>query len=467
MDPVLDFGQPVRLTLSAVGQIAAPLQALWAFGFATARLDQLQFGESPFDSQAQIQAYRTWLLMRCRQVWPSETEPVQDITLRQLIQFWLPYKDLSLEELVHPAKWQGSIHVTPSVAAVLDCIIRNQTGITPLPTVDVEEDEPPTPWYDSPVLVDDISTEGCMCVDSCTVMFEGSSDSPVRVQPKCNSTVGEFLIAHEKLVGNLCISSMTLNGMEISREHVMEVGQVIVIKLAEEKCQDGIRATVIDSPAQVSPTASWTQPVQDPAVIASPPRKVSRYDIGECTVPMPDQVSETAWLDATPLLGLQGAQFLKLMIPNMVNTQQLWAVRHQFLRTTDRSEILEKQDMYWSDDEIRFHLAKLVELNTKNGNPKQVQVLDPLLASAWVQNKGFDCALWAHDHLDIRQNQVSLITAVLVEQHWVPVFMNPNADVLHVHTWDSQDAQHDQLEQVMRRLASAWGFSDVLICQER
>ena len=474
MDPILDFGQQVRLTLSAVGQIAAPLQALWVFGFATAKFDLLQFGESQFDSYAQIQAYRAWLLMRCRQVWPSVDEPIQDPNLKQLIQFWGPYRDVSLEELLHPTKWQGNIQVTTSIAAVLDCIIKSQDVTSPsqFPGVESSELEPPTPWYDSPGVVDDDTTAGCMCADSCTVMFEGSADSPVRIQLKCCSTVGDFLKAHEKLVGNFCISSMTLNGTPITREHIMEVGQVIVVKLSPESAtlaepNKECHATAIDSPIQVSPTADWTQPVHDATTIGSPPRKVSRFDVGECAIPKPEDVSETSWLDANPLIGLKGSQFLKLMIPSMANTHQLWAVRHQFLRTHDRKEILTQQGKYWSDDEIRFHLAHLADLHAQCNKSKQVRVMDPLLASAWVQHRGFDCALWAKDHMEVPQSQSIVITAVLLNQHWVPIFMNPNGATLHVHTWDTQDAQHEQIVQVMKRLATAWGFADVLMCQDR
>lgn len=57
MDPVVDFGKHVRLTLSAVGQLAAPIQALWVFGFVSAKLEELRHFPV-FDSNSQVQAYR-------------------------------------------------------------------------------------------------------------------------------------------------------------------------------------------------------------------------------------------------------------------------------------------------------------------------------------------------------------------------------------------------------------------------
>ena len=70
---------------------------------------------------------------------------------------------------------------------------------TDLDQVDTDEEEP-TPWYDAPIQVEDPDAVECLSVDFCTVMFTGSSESPIRFQPKCNCTVGQFLIAQEKLV---------------------------------------------------------------------------------------------------------------------------------------------------------------------------------------------------------------------------------------------------------------------------
>ena len=174
MDPVLDFGGDVRLTLSAVGQIAAPLQALWIFGTLRSRLDTLMHASAKFDANAQIQAYRSWILMRARQVWTPVHEQVQDDRLLSMVSFWKDLKDLSLAELLYPLKWQGHLNEPISVAAVLDHLIRQST--THLSTAidvspaDIEEDVP-TPWMDSPFIADDDTTAGCLCVDSCSIVF--------------------------------------------------------------------------------------------------------------------------------------------------------------------------------------------------------------------------------------------------------------------------------------------------------
>jgi len=466
MDPVVDFGEDVRLTLSAVGQLACPVQALWIFGHVEEKLALMRQMPS-FDANAQIQAFRSWILMRCRQVWPCKTETIQDTKLLAMMQFWNEFRDVSLPELLFPLRWNDSIDGHVSIASVLDHLIRSKERVPPTvcdPETAVDVDA--TPWMDFPELVDDPTTAGCMMVDSCTVVFEGSGDSPIRFQPKCNATLKQFIDAQAKLVGDVQVISATMNGTPVGLDHVMEVAQVIVVTTCplspvQESCQ---------VERSVSPTAEWTQPIQDPIEVDSPPRKVSKFDVGECTIPK-TSVQDQPWLDASPFLNLQGEQFLKLSLPSLTNVQQLWSVRHQFFRTEDRMKIFDAQGPLMADDEIRFHLHALTLVHRDHqlkfsSTMTQVRVIDPLLASAWVHGKGFDCALWAKDHPEIRQQSMLVITAVLVNQHWIPVFMSPVKDVLQVFTWDGQDACHDTLNRVIQRVAVGLGFAEALINRE-
>ena len=464
MDPVLDFGENVSLTLSAVGQLACPIQALWIFGFLAARLDELQRVPA-FSPDAQIQAYRSWLLMRCRQVWPSHDDLIVDGKLTAMMGFWKELPDLSIAELVFPMRWEGKIEGPVHIASVLDFLIRTHETI-PATIHDAScPEDPPTPWMDCPSISDDISMVGCLHADSCTVVFEDSEDSPIRFQPKCCATVSQFLHAHAKLVETLDVESITLNGKPITPEHVMEVGQLIVIRThkIENNAMPGVDP-------HVSPTAEWTQPVQDPIEAVTPPKKVARiskFDVGECTLPTSGQADQP-WLDATPFIMLQGEQFLKLSPPSVTNTQQLWSVRHQFFRSADRLKILESQKHFWADDEIRFHLHGLTAVfrdhQLKGSSPiRPLCVIDPLIFTSWVAGKGFDCKLWARDHPEILQSGIPIVTVVLIDQHWIPVFMTPSNRALRVFTWDKAEAPHDGLQQVIETIAVSLGFESALI----
>lgn len=128
VDPVVDYGTNVRLTLSAVGQLACPIQSLWVFGVIAAHVDLLR--QFPiFTAEAQIQAYRSWLLMRCRQVWPCENELIRDQKLLTMMQFWHDVCNLSLRELLFPLRWDGKIEGSITIASVLDFLIRSHAQI--------------------------------------------------------------------------------------------------------------------------------------------------------------------------------------------------------------------------------------------------------------------------------------------------------------------------------------------------
>ena len=224
--------------------------------------------------------------------------------------------------------------------------------------------------------------------------------------------------------------------------------------------------------SHVSPTAEWTQLPSESSEIKSPPRKVSKYDVGECLIPDPKLVSEDSWLDAGPLLGLKGDQYLKLMTPCIANPQQLWALRHQYLQSRDRLQVLEQQDCLWADDEIRFHLhmiqQKSIEYSVKMGKEtRQVTVLDPLLATAWSHQKGFDCTKWAADHPEVSRDAAIVITAVQIERHWIPLCLVPSKRTLHAHTWDKAEHEHGLMNEWVHRLSQALGFEETSICREQ
>ena len=86
-DPVIDFHASPRLTLAASGQMASPLQTAWIFASLAERIHQMRSDHTPFSAHAVLRALISWTLMRCRQVWPSDTEHVSDCKLASLINF--------------------------------------------------------------------------------------------------------------------------------------------------------------------------------------------------------------------------------------------------------------------------------------------------------------------------------------------------------------------------------------------
>ena len=305
-------------------------------------------------------------------------------------------------------------------------------------------------------------------MDSCTVIFKGLTEAPLRFQPKCGATIRELVQAHIKLVGEFGIACITMNNRVLDLDHVMEVGQLITLEVMPNSASPVLP---VDQEVRVSPTAEWTQPAIEIDHVASPPRKVSKFDVGECIVPSMVLPDDQNWLDASALQGLHDQQFLKLQMPCIQNAQQLWSLRHQYVRTQDRIAILECQGQFWADDELRFHMNAVVEsckaAQTKMGRiPSEVCMIDPLVFSAWIQNKGFDPQCWAKDHPEVLKENIPIVTVALLGCHWVPIFMSPLNGILQVHTWDGMGASHDGLDTVLQSLAVALGFQHAMVLRE-
>ena len=538
-DPTIDFGDNPRLTLSAAGQMASPFQALWVFSCLAERIAQLRFGNVIFGSLAQLQAYQSWVLMRCRRVWPCDTEPVEDSKMLSLMNFWTEVADLSIHELMHPPRWPQLEDAHVTIASVLDLLIRRSQnclpgrhlapGVLAIPDEVDEEVDDSTPWIESP---HDMPRLPKPRSDACIVVFFHEFADPITLLAAPGCTIYDFVQAHEKLVGTLqvtCISNF--HGVEVHPSQRLEPGMVICIRcedmpastgsssgdrvsgepLITTVCQEphvnpasddmkdeppalpNIRAIAQTLPVVasesltstsdqhcgdallhaagggvisdlISPTAPWTQLIQG----------MPDAETGPCpeapSQPMPslgDSARNTSWISAAPLLGLKEDQFLQLRVPAVVNMQHLESLRCQIMNADDRLTILEHQSRIWSDDELRFHMHSLahsyIQFQLSHGIacPKPCFVLDPLLATGWLHHGLHECAAWGLAHKQIREQGQMVITACMVQGHWIPVVMCSQGLILHVYTWDSPGHDHDKLNKMCALLAKAMGYDDV------
>eukprot|EP00435_Cladocopium_sp_Y103_P026104 s1941_g6.t1 len=548
MDCSLDFGENVRLSLSAVGQIASPLQAAWVLGSVMAKIDVLRYGSCEFQPLAHLHAFRSWLVMRCQMIWPCNDPVISDPKLQQLVDFWKPHCKLFLQQLVDQVRWADVCDKDISLAAVLDGLIRS-APVPCLAPVPLEDGE--IPVFDSVRI--DPAGEACMSCDRCVVTFVSPDDPGFDVSFTCGATLRDLFQAHAALVGDLHVVRVCdASQRELSFDHVLEVGQHVHVTLgkgiaqfvrpssalASEPVQSGndegtvhwpevpcdmpnsgecgllpimpgdgvhvlcsddvdtfpgpgecgllpkmpepalIAATALDGtcpdmtdvvdafPAVVScePTATWTQPCCAPN---APDRS---FDVGICSVV--NAPSDQPWSSVMPLLGLEGDQFLSLHAPSIEDPSKLWAVRHQFVRADDRLQLLAKQHDLWADDEIRFHLHAIqqayVHACVQRGDGiTELLVIDPLLAAAWNSNQAFPCEQWARAHPEVLRDGVQVIGVFRVDRHWIPVRFAPVGQHVNILTWDSPSNSHDELNNLLERLAHAWGFQTFLVQRQQ
>lgn len=476
MDPTLDFGTNPRLILSAVGQLASPIHVVWIMSSIASQLDHLKFGQPLVNPETQLHAYMSWLISRCNLVWPTPTTLQPTDKFASLLECWSNHENLSLAELLFPDRWDGKIDMPVHLAAILDWLFREQqqkadVNMGPGPQDDGTPD-PETPWLDMPVVSNEPNRLPGLDVEFCTVYFDGDMLAPVKLTPFVGTKLKDLLDAHGKLVGMFpncqCTDS---EGTKLSCDHILQVGQVIHVQTEkfdsemhhmQTEAGEPISVTHID----VSPTATWTQKTAEHVF-----QKPSIYDIGECSVE--NLKDQPEWLCADPLLGLKGKQFLMLSAPQIATPQQLWAIRHQFVKVADRLAILENQGPMFADDELRYHLFALgqkyidMQVRFSKDPVKQLVVIDPLITTAWMQNKGFSCDAWGADHGFIHNKSLPVAAVFHVAGHWVPVLMCPHGDALNVSVWDADAGNHLQLNSVIEKIGLALGFVSVIIQRDR
>ena len=190
-------------------------------------------------------------------------------------------------------------------------------------------------------------------------------------------------------------------------------------------------------------------------------------DAGECPVPLHRLPDCESWVSAAPLLGLNDDQFLRLQVPKVTNTQHLWALKHQLIKAEDRKAILQCQGPLWADDEIRHHVALLLKMRDARQFAQPLQPnhkcrsLGPLLLTGWAHHGTLLCHEWAQSHLEIHTDGCIVISAYMLNGHWVPVVMTPQHDVLQWSMWDAPSSDHTNLNKVIEVSGTALGFKQV------
>ena len=165
-------------------------------------------------------------------------------------------------------------------------------------------------------------------------------------------------------------------------------------------------------------------------------------------------------INQCPLVMLDAAGLMRLGCSHSTTPDMVNALLSQTITTEDRKHLLANQGMVWADDEIRWHCHDVAAWALSRFPAKlsgrQVVVLDPLLVDGWLATSFDNCEQWFQLHCS---SPCIVVTVVLIQSHWIPVVMIPQAQCLHVHTWDSQPTDHTSLEGFFAVAAACMGLS--------
>ena len=133
-----------------------------------------------------------------------------------------------------------------------------------------------------------------------------------------------------------------------------------------------------------------------------------------------------------PLAALSPDEFVQLRLPSISTMQAVVSMTTPQMSANARLQVLGAQQDLWADDEIRWHVVKILE---KAGNPSRV-FLDPLIATAVVAFGQAGLIYQWFRNLNISPSLI--VSVVLHEGHWVPIVWTWTADCLTCHSWDVQ-----------------------------
>ena len=150
------------------------------------------------------------------------------------------------------------------------------------------------------------------------------------------------------------------------------------------------------------------------------------------------------------LLTLSAKQLSNLIPPQVDDHALCQAMRDQQMNRHDRETILNNQGDVWSDDEISWHLARLVN---SSKIPNSVW-LDPLLAQSWASSLDFSAlTAWVENQVPFN----CLVTCVLKSGHWTPILWRAGKQLV-VHSWDHTSVDPSWLRPLHGLVCKALGF---------
>ena len=112
-------------------------------------------------------------------------------------------------------------------------------------------------------------------------------------------------------------------------------------------------------------------------------------------------------------------------------------------------QLLRDHGTSWGDDEVRFHIDNmLAHKDCVVNHPENIipgfLVLDPLTLHTWDSvGKGITEA-WCRTHKQVSEQGFHIVSALLIENHWTPIWIVPHgrtlvAHLLHDETADAFD----------------------------
>ena len=135
---------------------------------------------------------------------------------------------------------------------------------------------------------------------------------------------------------------------------------------------------------------------------------------------------------------------------------------HQCISKEIRLDLMREHERQWGDDEIRFHLLRLLREHERspspNANERGFVMMDPLLLSTWdMIGKGM-CETWCRANRGAIQQGLHIVAIFFLNDHWFPVWFNYHRDTIVAHRIADEVVSSDTIMPVLNLLKEELGF---------
>ena len=368
--------EPLKLSLVGLGQQASPIHCLWIAAQIVHHVDKLHFGSSQTSGSKSLD---TWIQKIFRQIQSltgtlghvCSVSPVGAVSHVELIP---PDAPMPVSTMASSMPWHSFHHQSDGQSVTL---------------VDAES-----------------RTPAVVRLSNRSIQLKELLEAERSLSPDIRS----FQVVD-------CVTSLAVGEDEVVAGRCLWCELVCALpgmSVPIEDCAPEVAVPVL------SPTLPWTAPVVNPVLTGAQ---------GDNEGMAVENVPVVAGMD-DPLTQLQDTQLVGVLAPKVDSLRGLQALLGSSISGEDRSIVLGNQNGTWADDEISWHVQRMLS----EAGRGDWAFLPPILAAECLKKNGVQLL---HQWLETLSTAPKvLLGAVPAGGHWIPFMWTWTADMLTCHSWD-------------------------------
>ena len=231
-------------------------------------------------------------------------------------------------------------------------------------------------------------------------ILDESSDTHVLFRAPKEAKLAEFVAAQKHL--EPC-EDVIMSGFDLQTQLISQDPETLVFNRIERPVQQ----------SQIPCPCEEVNTVESQLVAAD-------IEVGEKRAPLLEE-----GVPEPPLCALDSQGLLSLPAPLLMIVGGLQGLKRQMVTKEQRMTILSHQGDLCADDELSFHLGAIAK---QAPDEQKIVVWDPLVVSSVVRSC---CMRPIEEYAKQLEKGSTVITAVLIEQHWYPLVWRWDHDGLH------------------------------------